>query len=159
VISVPFSSRRLIASLVRPTAPKMSRLFASLCLCYGLLGRASSEDTSVAVTTSVYEHCGNLPSQENIQIKLVRVSGERTGRLCDVPRSRVTCETGCSARQKNCRQVETARGRNAPGYFLLVWYRHLFFFPVVFASIIHSPSRPSVSHFSSPASRSQKAIV
>lgn len=52
----------------------MYRLFASLCLWYGLLGRASSEDTLATSATSVYEHCGNLPSQENIQIKLVRVS-------------------------------------------------------------------------------------
>ncbi|XP_015371504.1 PREDICTED: uncharacterized protein LOC107167117 [Diuraphis noxia] len=45
----------------------MYRLFLALCLCYGLLGYASSEET----TTSVYEHCGNLQLQENIQIKLI----------------------------------------------------------------------------------------
>ncbi|XP_027849925.2 uncharacterized protein LOC114129398 [Aphis gossypii] len=45
----------------------MYRLFFVLCLCYGLLGHASSEET----TTSVYEHCGNLQLQENIQIKLI----------------------------------------------------------------------------------------
>jgi len=48
---------------------KMHRLFLVLCLCYGLPGYASSEET----TTSVYEHCGNLQLQENIQIKLVRI--------------------------------------------------------------------------------------
>ncbi|XP_022160859.1 uncharacterized protein LOC111026971 [Myzus persicae] len=45
----------------------MYRLFLVLCLCYGLPGHASSEET----TTSVYEHCGNLQLQENIQIKLI----------------------------------------------------------------------------------------
>lgn len=49
---------------------KMYRLFLVLCLCYGLPDYASSEET----TNVVYEHCGNLQLQENIQIKLVRVS-------------------------------------------------------------------------------------